>query len=124
MQTFEKERYEDLGRLFGYLNSRKPVTSGKGDNYIIVCYLGDYVNRAADSEIRMVSVVDTEQAAHFIARWVKRRDKLPYLPKIYRTSAGLYPSDKGSVSAYLEALDKQRLALKARVDKDENEQAS
>jgi len=124
METFETERYEDLDRLFGYLNSRKPVTTGQGENFMVVCYLGDYVNRAENSEIRMVSVVDTEQAAHFIARWVKRRDKLAYLPKIYRTGAKLYPSEKGSVSAYLESLKKQWLILQSKKDNTKNEQNS
>lgn len=120
MQTFEQKRFEELERLFGYLNSRKPVTAGKGDNFMIVCYIGNYIAKEKDSEIRMVSVVDTEQAAHFIARWVRIRDELAYLPKIYRTNVGLYPSEKGSVNAYLASLNTQRLKLKARLEKKES----
>jgi len=120
MQTFEEKRYEELSKLFSYLDGRKPVITGKGDNYMIVCYIGNYVDKAPNSAIRMVSVVDTEQAAHFIARWVKIRDKLTYLPKIYRTSADLYPSNKGSVREYLKTLATTRDKLKAKLEQRKN----
>ena len=117
MKTFDNKRYQELHKLFSYLNNKKPVTAGKGDRFMIVCYKGNYIDQEDGAEIRMVSVVDTEQAAHFIARWVNIRDELTYLPKIYRTNAALYPSEKGSVSEYLASLEKQYLALKEKLEK-------
>lgn len=114
MESLEERRFIELNTLFSYLEGRKPVTSGKGDRFMIVCYTGNYVDRAPDSAVRMVSVVDTEQAAHFIAKWVKRREKLSYLPKIYRTNAGLYPSESGSVSEHLAFLWNTLNKMKAR----------
>ena len=105
IQSGEKKRYYELKSLFGYLNSRRTDFPGKGEHYELIVYHGDYYHREPNSAIELIAVCSTARAAHYIARIVKHKRELGFLPRIRLTTAPCHPSTAYKVESHLKVLE-------------------
>ncbi len=105
IQSAVKRRYYELKSLFGYLDSRRTDFTGKGEHYELIVYHGDYYHKDPNSSMELVAICSTARAAHYVARIVKHKRELGFLPKIRRTTAPLYPSTADNVESHLKVLE-------------------
>ena len=117
----QDKRIKALQERYSYLDSRKQVLPGKGVNFALIQYIGNYYKHEEGSEKRLLSIVDNLQTAHYLARVIKQRDKLDYLPIIERTDNGLYPAKSDQVTKYLAAEREELKGLHSQKQREQEE---
>lgn len=105
IQSVENRRYYELKSLFGYLDSRRTDFSGKGENYELIVYHGDYYRKEPNSSLELIAICSTARAAHYLARIVKHKRELGFLPTIRRTTVSLYPDTAYKIESHLKVLE-------------------